>query len=420
MSSFTYDNLIQVNSNGITKANYAEIVDAFLSRYKIIYGNDIDLDPRSGDGRFLYDFATIVNNGIQCISKMYSYLDPSIATGKFLDILCSLSNVQRKSATKSKAKVLVTNTSTTNDKVFTKTNPLALLDDAGNIWNCTTTSLTIPKNTSLYLVFECETTGRIITSNLKLVQLDSSISISISSINLGTEEEDDNTLRNRRASYLTHSISVSDGLVNKLTQINGVEDAYIYTNNTNIAQQSDNGVSIPKGSSYIIVRTNEILRSDELDTSIGTKIEENMTLGASTVEGNKSYTSSTHELFPVTYYWQEAEPVYPTITITLHLINNFAGESTCEAIAKSLVTYLENQQINRYTPLYEVVSVINSSDPMYQSANTFYCTTNDVSGLGSGNADRPNKDTYYYYGVKYSIQYESTGTDSWTFKIGVF
>lgn len=416
MSDFTYNNFIQFTNDGIVKADYKEIVDGLMLMMKQIYGNDIDLDVRSADGRLIYNAATILNNAYQCLVQNYSSLDPSTAGGKYLDILCSLTNVQRKSATHSLAKVNVKNNSTSITKVYTTSAPLTLLDDSGNLWTCTTTELSIQPKTNVDLNFQCEETGRITTSDLRLVELDGDISLSLLCVNLGEDKESDSDLRNRRALASTQSVSVVEGLQGALSLINGVEDCYVYSNNTISTITSDSGVSIPRCACYIICRYNKVLDDNNLDALVGKMIARYITLGVLTVGGNRTYTTNDKTFYKQTYNWQVATAVKPTITITLHLLNNFAGTSTCEIVAKQLVKYLENRLINEFVAPYKIVSAISNSDPLYQSRPTFYLTTDDISGLGDKESNKANKDTYFDYG-NYTITYTTQGTDTWAFQI---
>ena len=125
-TNLTIDNFIQLSSNGIDVMDYTDIVKTIFNKYKEIYGAQIELDPRSGDGRFIYAIATIINSGCQVISQLYKNMNPSTATGNFLDILSSITNVHREFATYSQAKLKIMNNTDSDvtissiDSLYTK------------------------------------------------------------------------------------------------------------------------------------------------------------------------------------------------------------------------------------------------------------------------------------------------------------
>src|SRR5690554_2816667 len=94
-----YLDLISYGKNGIVVADYNKIREVLVNRFKAIYGSDIDLSSTSADGQWIEEQALFINNMLQMIKQMYSNLDPREATGEFLDIIASYTNVTRRRAT---------------------------------------------------------------------------------------------------------------------------------------------------------------------------------------------------------------------------------------------------------------------------------------------------------------------------------
>lgn len=402
--AYTIDKLISVTKDGIDKANYADIVQAYLDSMRMIWGYDLDLDPRTADGREIYAKANITNTILNAINNLYANWNPSTATGKFLDILCSLTNVQRNKATKSKAKVTITNNSSKdksydNNITSSSYNPFALIDDSGNEWDCTISNFTIPSQASITLTFECSTAGKIKTTSLKLIELDANISISINAISVGTEIESDADLRNRRANFSTQSISIKEGLQGTLLSVDGVKDALVISNNTGSGKTADDNTQIASRSVYIVLRYDNVVVP--VDTIIGKKISDYLTIGILTtqVSGSQghSYTLTTNEGLENHFYWKVAVAVKPTIQVTLHTLDNFAGETTAKLVGQAIVDYLNNSSLNENILKSNLSNIALKADPLYMSRATFYCTPNDIGGDFKENNDRLNKCSYYEY-----------------------
>ena len=98
----TFDSLITITNAGFEVASYPEIREALVQRMKEIYGSDIDVSTGSADGIWIESLSLVINNILQSFLQLNANLNPDTATGIYLDVLSSLTNVIRKRATKSK------------------------------------------------------------------------------------------------------------------------------------------------------------------------------------------------------------------------------------------------------------------------------------------------------------------------------
>lgn len=393
--------LIKLEDSGLTIADYSDIVDFLIYKYKQIYGNDIDTDPRTADGRFIECVGTIMWNGFRTVQEMYNSLDPSVATGKFLDIICSLSNVRRKGATKSVANITIKNVGT-NKYTFSSNADMALIDVSGNLWKPKSlTTLTLNSGESADVIYECDVYGKITTSTLKLAILNSNIEITKNAIEIGSEEESDSELRSRRSSFSTQSFTVLEGLQGELLDIDGVEDVIIYNNDTVGDLTTSDSTSIPRASVYIVLRYNKVIVPN--DETIGNAIIDYMTpgiytakMGASVSNGTQgTYTTTDKQTSQDTANWKIATPVAPNWTFTINLLNNWS-EDSIDLICSALNEYLNNARINQKINEVELVNLVNSCDPKTNGTNTFFLYPSGVSN-NTELKSRTNLDTYYHY-----------------------
>lgn len=408
------DNFIQLTSQGISIMDYADIVQTLLNRYKEIYGQEIDIDPRTGDGRFIYDVATIINNACLVVSQLYNNLNPSTATGYFLDILSSITNVEREAPTFSQA-VVVINNPTDTDVTITDFNTLNMKDDSGNTWTTSIekerTSITIQKASSIKLIYSAPTTGKTVTSSLTFLVSDSNTSkltTSIYSFNIGQERESDSSLRYRRSSDSTFGLTVLEGLQGKLKRLEGIDDCYIYnyagnTDETPYCYVNNTKNEMKNHSISILLRYNKV--NTPIKTSIKEIIHDNITPGVST-NGTTSYTevNQTNHLIN-SVNWYICEKQNPRITIRLDNLYNFAGKTTADKISAAVVDYLNNLKINQIYSISTLATVVNGADPKYMSRSTY--TFSSITGLFNG-TDLLNKGCYFDYGSREGIDYQTT------------
>jgi uncharacterized phage protein gp47/JayE len=105
--SSNYLDLISYGKQGIIVADYAKIREVLINRFKLIYGSDIDLSSTSADGQWIEEQSLFFNNILQMVKQFYANLDPRKASGEFLDIIASYTNVMRLPATRSNVSVLI-------------------------------------------------------------------------------------------------------------------------------------------------------------------------------------------------------------------------------------------------------------------------------------------------------------------------
>lgn len=423
---FEIGNFVRLASAGMEVAEFVDVRDNIIKRYKEVYGSDIDLSTASADGVFVNDIALIINNILQVMKSLYSNLDVDTASGVYLDALCRLANVSRMGATKSTASLIVTSLLTSGDSVTfgdvdedgNTLNQLTFVDKAGTEW-ISNASITLAPGESAELKVTCEETGPVdapagwiaqtlLVMNLKVEQKDDAIR--------GNNEETDTELRKRRAqSSGANGISVLESLVGALLEVTGIEDVRIYNNNTLLEQTAKDGTKIAAHNMYVILRQQKGLNI--ADATIGELIYTKLTPGikttASTAESTNGEAKS-YEFIPqmlgvaINYldqfvYWKKAIPIKPTITAKIHPTSYFT-ESEFATLAQSVYDYANNLKLGDAIDADQIFIALLDADPEFKGQRTYTLKASEVSV-----ASTTNPDTYYEYST-FSFEKEADGS----------
>lgn len=406
-----WSDIISFTGAGLNVAEYSKIRIAIANRYKEIYGNDIDLSTGSADGIFVETYSLIVNNILQSFKTFYSQLDINTATGKFLETLCALSNVFRKSATKSTAVLILTlNENETARRGITS---LTFSDINGNTWEFkdTLNPLNLEPGIPQTIVVECSELGPVRADAGWIDQcIDTSLLVNVVQENaaeLGSYPETDAELRARRNNSLSSSgTTVLGSLAGALLNLTGVKDVKIYNNDTSGIITAKDNTSINIHSVYIILRRN--LNIDIADSKIGSIIYEKMTPGIMCVKSNE--TAGKNHSYQYKQYisgeiesgvnqivnWKVATPVHPTIVITLDKKENFASanNSTANTVASAVIEYINNLQLSTDLKVKDIENECEYNDPLFRGRRTFNVASVTINSLS---ANFVNQDTYYDY-----------------------
>lgn len=402
--STNYLGLITFNANGVVIADYQQVRATLVEQFKNIYGSDIDLSTSSADGIYIETLSLIINNILQTVKSMYANLDTRTATGQFLDILCALTNVMRKPATKSTVYVTIDGLSA--NESFGVNNLLVLLDKNGTTWTCE--PFIADSNGSATVLAKCDEFGPIkaeVGWLYTTVQMLAGVTITMQSEAIpGTWQESDTQLRSRRESVLSmRSASVLEGIVASLLNVSGIIDVQIYNNDTLAAITAKDGTSIAKNSIYIALRKNQNIAI--ADSVLGSIIYEKKTPGVHTTETTslsngvvKSYNYPTLLSISQEVTWKECTPINPTIRIEVtpknYFVSGTSANSTGNVIAKKVMDYLNNLRVSQDIDFLELQSVVLFADPKYRGVSTYSLEDLKIDALAKSFT---NPDTYFSY-----------------------
>jgi len=77
--------MLQVTDKGITVDSFNTIYARLVDKFKLIYGNDVNLDSDTPDGQLLALFSQEIETIHQNVAFIVQMLDPYQATGQWLD-----------------------------------------------------------------------------------------------------------------------------------------------------------------------------------------------------------------------------------------------------------------------------------------------------------------------------------------------
>lgn len=438
-----FNSLITFSKKGIEIAPYTQIRTAITTRYKQIYGDDIDLSTSTADGQYIEMLCLIINNMLQSIKTVYSNLDVDTAQGKFLDMLSALTNVTRQPAQNSKVILKVTLTELNSLVVGPsylggQTESLSFLDKNGTEWTFKPSSaVTLVKDEEQSIIVESTIPGPVRADAGWIDRtLDASLLMTVvqnQAATIGSYEETDSQLRARRLQLLGSSgISVIQSLNAALMSLDGIEDVKIYNNDSDSATQAKDDTDIAAHSVYIILR--KAATSALTKELIGTTLYEKMTPGIQFImpgtvtgetppqDGDTVTTGIAREYLyiqrvqgniinsGVNQYarWKEATPVHPSIVIVLNKLSSYDSSSlmgsaydasTSQIIASKVMEYMNSQSISTDGKSALIQMQAQMADPLFKGLPTFFITSVTVNGSSS---DYVNKDTFYDYS-SYSV-----------------
>lgn len=395
----TITDFIRFTNAGVDIASFTQIRDAITTRYKEVYGQDIDLTvtPTNADGIFVNDLALMVNNILQSIKTMYANLDVNTASGVYLDNLCRLSNIVRKPATPSNVYITVKNIG--NDPITIKkssdTDGTTFVDVSGSEWLYEGDDVVLNAGTSQSIQVFSSIAGEVEAVAGSIVQAIGNQYLEVSqptNANLGNDAETDSELRARRAQSVgATGATVLEALAGALLSITAIRDVKIYNNNTNSNMTALDGTVIGPHSIYVIVR-----REDGIivpDSTIGQLISDMLTPGIGTTEPavatKKSYNvgraSQYLSLADEIFHWKECVPVTTgTITITLSKFANYSNE-TAALIQQRVIEYFDALPIGQAPNQNDVLFTAMTADPTFNGLPTYSVTS--ITGVPTTNAD---------------------------------
>lgn len=433
-SEVNFGDLVKMTKNGVVVATFPKILSMLKKRYREVYGSDINVDSTTADGIWLHDISLLINNILQTMQMLYANLDVNSATGVYLENICKLANVSRKSATPSRAEVTITNIG--NSPIST-TKGIVCLDREGREWS-TEKNITLDSNESVVLTLTCNDVGEIKAvagSIYQVINTESNMLFSVyqgRDAIVGTNAESDADLRARKnQSNSPIGVTILESLQGALLEQTGVRDSIILNNCTeqDWTEHTDtsgdtpittydykgyDGTTIGAHSIYVVLRTIDDM-SEDLKNAIGEVIYNKMTPGIATsipgydndgtwvnptggtkveVDYFPSIYGVTYEGFDVSIYWKKARPIGPTISVTLSPKSYYTPDERQE-IAENFMSYLNSLPLNTDLVVDELKLKVMELDPTFKGVNTYSVNSLTIASAVDGVYSNPL--TYYEY-----------------------
>jgi uncharacterized phage protein gp47/JayE len=261
--------MIQLTNNGVQVQTYEEIYNELSDGYRVIYGNDINLDPDTPDGQRVGIEARTILDMQLYLQSVFNQLDPALAQGVALEKLIKTSGLTRQPASKSQADIEIVTSRAITIPVGYK-----VQDEIGQVFE-TASETSLPIGTNTITVF-AENFGAI-EAPAGTINKPATIILGVTSITnpadatVGKDEETDEKLRTRRGRSLENpATSTIGGLFSALGNLPNVSDLAIYENDSDIF---DPILSLEAHSIWIVIEGGDL-------TQIVEAIVRNKTAGA--------------------------------------------------------------------------------------------------------------------------------------------
>lgn len=249
-----------LDANGLQVKTAAEIRAELETAFRNIYGADINLDQNSPDGQIIgiltqlsvdiRELAVQVNNGF----------NPDRAIGRILDERAVINNIERAGGTYTITPIEITVDRTLTlqglDDDFNDIDGVGFTvqDDAGNQFILIdTVELTAGTETLSFRakeIGEVNVTVGTITNPVTVVIGVTNVNNSSAPTTIGQNEETDAQLRVRRQlSVANSSTGYLNGMLGKILALDGVTDAVLYENPTNVTDSD----GLPPHSTWLVV-----------------------------------------------------------------------------------------------------------------------------------------------------------------------
>jgi uncharacterized phage protein gp47/JayE len=226
--------MYKIDKDGIKIPTLQELIEKKTNEFKIIYGNDINVEQNTPDGQLINIEAQAETDLGEFLLGVYNSFDPDVAVGRELDRVVSYKGLSRKGATYTQL-----NISITTDRACEVKAGFIVSDDVGNNFilandfTCGEAGIYITlfqSATAGEVTVELNAVKNIVTPVLGIV----GVINNSNPVNIGVNEESDFELRSRfSGSVALNGKSGADNLYSQLLNVANVTSCYIDNNRTN-------------------------------------------------------------------------------------------------------------------------------------------------------------------------------------------
>lgn len=355
-----------INENGLLIDEFSTIYNRLADKFKLIYGQDINLEQNSPDGQLLGIITNEIYDLQTLILHIYNSFDPDLAQGVELNKLLKLIAQTRRASTKSIVDItIVANANVTLSADYT------IIDENKNEWviNAETTLISGTNIISFNAVdfgaieASANTINDVVTVFPEIISVNNALPAEA-----GRDEESDVLLRKRRNNLLSvNSTSTIAGIYSKLFLLDTVTDAVIYENATDTydALKDLNAHTL-----WCIIdggSIDEITKIIATDKTIGTDLKG--TVSNNYVEIFLKADGTTRALTHIVKFDRPTEiPLYIKLIVSKKIITDIID---MDAIKNKLVEKLYS--INEKATATELYAYV------YSAGNTFIASNLEVS-----------------------------------------
>lgn len=224
--------MISISSTGIQPATFEEIRDELRDQIRENVGQDLDLSSDQAMGQIVDIFADKLTEISEVVVSLASFWDPKNAEGVFLENLCELSGISRKSASYSEVSVTCVFSSAATLPANTT---LASTTDPSQKW-LLESAFVAPAAGSYVVTFRSELAGVVVANPGAITQIVTPVAGLVSVSNLtpgggGLNIETDEELRLRRTQSLSRAGATTiDAIRADVLAVEGVQSIFVVEN----------------------------------------------------------------------------------------------------------------------------------------------------------------------------------------------
>ncbi len=358
-----------INENGLLIDEFSTIYTRLADKFKLIYGQDINLEQNSPDGQLLGIITNEIYDLQTLLLHIYNSFDPDLAQGVEINKIMKLIAQTRRASTKSIVDItIVANANVTLPADYT------IIDENKNEW-VINAETTLTAGTHI-VSFNAVNFGAIEASANTINDV-VTVFPEITSVNnataalIGKDEESDVLLRKRRNNLLAvNSISTVAGLSSKLSSLDTVLDVVVYENFTD---EYDPIKDMEAHSLWVIVdggAVDEISRIIALDKTIGTGLKgivEN-TYVETYLRGDGVSRFISHE---VKFDRPTRIPLTVRLTVTKRLPTSIIN-----------IQEIKNKLVEKLYSINEKATATELYSFVYSAGNTFIASDLEISKDG--------------------------------------
>jgi len=316
--------------DGIQVQTFQEIYDELAAGYRVIYGEDINLEPNSPDGQRVAIEAQLVLDSQSFGALEYNQRDPDFALGQSLNSIIKLSGITRRPATRSQVDVTVV-----TDRPLTLPIDYTVEDDLGQSWSTLAVRTLIAGTTTVTLFAvdfgAIEADADTIVNPVTVVIGDQSVT-NPTAATAGIDEETDQELRVRRNRSLETPQSSSTGrMFTALASVPNVTGVAVYENDTDVTDYN----GIPAHSLWVVVEGGAVAAI--VETMTKNKTGGKGMVGSVTGTFSEPVTRPNGTTFTIVHSMTFDRPVDVPVLVRLDATRKDAANPVDEAIISQAI-----------------------------------------------------------------------------------
>ena len=365
LSQINLDNIqCKIDEKGITRPDFANILDWLQNTYREIYGDDIVLESSTQDGQWLAILALAIHNCNNMAVSIFNCFSPATAQGVALSNAVKINGITRKIASNSTCDIII------NGKAGTQIINGAVADINNVIWQLPNT-VVIPTSGNIMVTATCSQIGAVTAAPNTLTVINTptrgweSVDNPRAAI-VGLPIETDAQLRSRQAiSTMLPSQTVMDGIVGAIRQLPNVQRVSYIENDT--ASTDPHG--IPAHAIVLIVEggdAQQIARVIFLKKTAGTPTWGNV---------NEQITDAMGHGRLVSFSRPNQVNVY--VNVTIEIMDGYTS-GIGDSIGETIANYIQNLTIGSKIFVGRVIAQANLP---FDQGGQYYSITEISLGL---------------------------------------